>query len=221
MKILSFFMSLYTISTGFVIKPTNLITKYHCTKKERVYYDNHKNNLLKSIKNKESEQKILFKAIKLSSNTFDKNYLENWGHEEKLISGTWSLIFSNANDAMIPDTQISQIISSKENSITNIVHFSSRKLKELRVSISAEKKEANTLDLRFKKFTIYRKSRFGPKKISIPIPNIRFIYVIVYNLMLNTNKTKKPFNTILYVDEDLLVKQSSEGKIYISKKKLE
>ena len=141
------------------------------------------------------------------------------------LNGKWELIYTTAPDATVELGKVFQEVDVKNGTFTNIIKFNSdmKILKEIRVLIEVKPDEEvnNRMNLYFKRFTIFRKSRFSRKihRISLPIPSFRILKAFSSSLMINSGiPMKNPYKTIMYVDEDMRIHKSSANKWYIQKK---
>ena len=73
------------------------------------------------------------------------------------------------------------------------------------------------MKLIFKNIIVNRRSRVGLHKITIPIPNFSFL-----NRFTKGNRDKKheagPYFEILYLDDDLRIHRTGEGKYFVQTK---
>lgn len=141
------------------------------------------------------------------------------------LNGTWELLYTTAPDATVTMGKVYQEVNTKKGTFTNIIRFNSeiKKLKEIRVLIEGTPDENadNRINLNFKRFTIFRNSRFGKKvkKLSIPIPSFSFLKTIASTLMINSGTVmNNPYKTVMYVDDDMRIHRSSANKWYIQKR---
>ena len=184
-------------------------------------------NIYKETQATELLQKksLLLEKIRLHQNITNDDLLENDPNLSK-INGKWNLIYSDAGDTMFDnDVNISQIVNISDHQISNIITYKHPKkflkIKQIVVYFKAILNKTNTrrVNLEFQSVKILRNSRIGLHTIILPAP--RFIIKLI-RLVLNLNKVedqkKELYKEIMYLDNDLLIKKSSQGKIYISQR---
>ena len=141
---------------------------------------------------------------------------------ESKLAGQWKLRFTTAADASFPESKkrgvatTSQEIDAEKGTLTNVVDFERGKLKGFRVVVEGEPTSATDIGLSFKAVEILRKSRFprlfGQLTVRLPTRLIRWL---ASRKKAKEEKSKGPYLTLRYLDDDLRMHQSDSGNWFI------
>lgn len=148
------------------------------------------------------------------------------------LDGRWSLRFTTAADATFkPNEKLgnaatSQRVCAETGYFINEIDFDgtgTSKVKGFRVFVEGKprKDEENVVDLKFRKVQILRDSRF-PKlfgSISLRIPTISSLSALSALFRISSGvAAKRPSKKIVFVDDDMRIHKSSEGKWFVQSK---
>ena len=141
---------------------------------------------------------------------------------ESKLAGRWKLRFTTAADASFPESKkrgvatTSQEVDAEKGTLTNVVDFERGKLKGFRVFVEGEPTSATDIGLSFKAVEILRKSRFprlfGQLTVRLPTRLIRWL---ASRKKAKEEKSKGPYLTLRYLDDDLRMHQSDSGNWFI------
>ena len=141
---------------------------------------------------------------------------------ESKLAGRWKLRFTTAADASFPESKkrgvatTSQEVDAEKGTLTNVVDFERGKLKGFRVFVEGEPTSATNIGLSFKAVEILRKSRFprlfGQLTVRLPTRLIRWL---ASRKKAKEEKSKGPYLTLRYLDDDLRMHQSDSGNWFI------
>lgn len=150
------------------------------------------------------------------------------------LDGRWSLRFTTAPDATFkPNPKLgnaatSQNVDSKSGFFINEIDFDgtgTSKVIGFRVFVEGRPREGtNDVDLKFRKVTLLRNSRF-PRlfgKISFRVPSISSLSALsrLFNIERGQRgiNSKRPSKTIIFVDDDMRIHKSSAGLWFVQSK---
>ena len=154
----------------------------------------------------------------------DVSYFKGWksseGSSSCLLHGRWKLRFTTAADATFRPGKRGRAVTSQEIDVekgkfTNVIEFPDNKgkVKGFRVIVEGTP-VGSRMRLNFQQIVIERRSRIGLNKIMIPLPNFGFLERFTRGKD-GKRRSKGPYFDLLYLDQNMRVHKTGEGKYFV------
>ena len=166
------------------------------------------------------EKLASFADIRGDDSTYFKYWKTNQGSSSCILHGKWKLRFTTAADATFRPGKRGKAVTSQEvdavnGKFINVINFPDNegKVKGFRVVVDGTP-VGSRMNLNFQRIVIERKSRIGFNRIVIPLPNFGFLERFTRSKD-GKRRTKGPYFDLLYLDEEMRIHKTGEGKYFV------